>query len=345
MTNAAGQLVDEARYLPFGGYRDQGEPTAGLTDHGFTSHKHNDDIGLIYMNARYYLPGIGRFASADIIVPNPADPQSYNRYSYVLNNPLKYIDPSGFDPLDAAWEQAFQDAHGRPPTDEDRRDRLFSLLFPGSGPGGTWTEDDWIFYSMNRKELWEGSRDWPGWVWTGIDSFVLHLGLLAQHYNPGEEAQFVKAVANIWGGVPFGNAYSSAWAVRGGPAISPILLEGPDNWAPEFLESPSDDPAHHWAGFLYAGYFFGSGSGNLMNFARDGLNGFNEPDLLLGYVASNMGSFLYNGDLTMPEIAYAMRLAFQDQFVNRVPGSFPLSNWYWYGPIMEWRAGPYYPYD
>ena len=47
------------------------------------------------MNARYYLPGIGRFASPDTIVPDPADPQSFNRYSYGLNNPVKYVDPTG----------------------------------------------------------------------------------------------------------------------------------------------------------------------------------------------------------------------------------------------------------
>ena len=47
------------------------------------------------MNARYYLPGIGRFVSADTIVPDREDPQSFNRYSYARNNPLKYTDPTG----------------------------------------------------------------------------------------------------------------------------------------------------------------------------------------------------------------------------------------------------------
>ena len=46
-------------------------------------------------HARYYDPLIGRFISADTIVPKPGDPQSLNRYSYVRNNPLKYTDPSG----------------------------------------------------------------------------------------------------------------------------------------------------------------------------------------------------------------------------------------------------------
>lgn len=38
---------------------------------------------------------IGRFISADTIIPHPLNPQSFNRYSYCMNNPLKYIDPSG----------------------------------------------------------------------------------------------------------------------------------------------------------------------------------------------------------------------------------------------------------
>ena len=49
----------------------------------------------MYYNARYYVPGIGRFASADTIVPDTADPQAYNRYSYVRNNPVSLVDPSG----------------------------------------------------------------------------------------------------------------------------------------------------------------------------------------------------------------------------------------------------------
>lgn len=83
----------ESQHLPFGGWRM--EPNVEHTDRGFTGHKHNDELGLIYMNARYYIPEIGRFASADSIVPDPVNPQSYNRYSYVDNNPVNFTDPSG----------------------------------------------------------------------------------------------------------------------------------------------------------------------------------------------------------------------------------------------------------
>ena len=47
------------------------------------------------MNARYYVGEVGRFASADTLVPDPQNPQSFNRFAYVNNNPLKYTDPSG----------------------------------------------------------------------------------------------------------------------------------------------------------------------------------------------------------------------------------------------------------
>ncbi|WP_419619689.1 RHS repeat-associated core domain-containing protein, partial [Thiolapillus sp.] len=62
---------------------------------GFTGHEHLDDLGLIHMNGRVYDPDLGRFLSADSIVQFPNNSQSYNRYSYVLNNPLSYTDPSG----------------------------------------------------------------------------------------------------------------------------------------------------------------------------------------------------------------------------------------------------------
>ena len=47
-------------------------------------------------NARYYSARLGRFISPDSIVPEPGNSQGYNRYAYVMNNPLKYTDPTGY---------------------------------------------------------------------------------------------------------------------------------------------------------------------------------------------------------------------------------------------------------
>jgi len=55
-------------------------------------------MGLVHMNGRIYDPLIGRVMSADPIVSHPGYSQSFNRYAYVWNNPLRYTDPSGFDP-------------------------------------------------------------------------------------------------------------------------------------------------------------------------------------------------------------------------------------------------------
>ncbi|GIK54329.1 MAG: hypothetical protein BroJett014_33020 [Planctomycetota bacterium] len=77
-------------YLPFGGYRPGSAPTQTITDCDFTGQKENMELGLLYYNARFYAPGLGRFISADTIVPNPANPQSYNRYSYTYNNPMTH---------------------------------------------------------------------------------------------------------------------------------------------------------------------------------------------------------------------------------------------------------------
>jgi RHS repeat-associated protein len=88
-----------AKYKPFGAYHTEPTTNPSLTDRGFTGHRHNNtgsyDLGLIYMNARYYMPEIGRFISPDTIVPDPQNPPSYNRYSYTLNSPTNLTDPSG----------------------------------------------------------------------------------------------------------------------------------------------------------------------------------------------------------------------------------------------------------
>jgi len=81
-------------YFPFGGIR------AGsvATDFGFTGQKLDASDGLMYYGARYYDAALGRFISADTIVPSAGNPQSLNRYAYGLNNPVKYTDPSGHCP-------------------------------------------------------------------------------------------------------------------------------------------------------------------------------------------------------------------------------------------------------
>lgn len=68
-----------------------------------------DQLELVHMNGRIYDPLTARFMSADPLIQDPMNGQSYNRYSYVLNNPTNLTDPTGFSPLDEAmanrWAQ------------------------------------------------------------------------------------------------------------------------------------------------------------------------------------------------------------------------------------------------
>ena len=95
-----GVIKEQLSFNPWGERRDadwteaDGEITSS-TNRGFTGHEMDDEIGLINMNARIYDPIIGRFLSPDALIPSPTDLQSYNRYSYVRNNPLSFTDPTG----------------------------------------------------------------------------------------------------------------------------------------------------------------------------------------------------------------------------------------------------------
>ncbi len=66
---------------------------------GYTGHEHLLEFDIINMNARLYDPTLARMLSSDNVLSDPTNTQSYNRYSYVINNPLKYTDPSGNNPI------------------------------------------------------------------------------------------------------------------------------------------------------------------------------------------------------------------------------------------------------
>jgi RHS repeat-associated protein len=82
-------------YYPYGEERWSASGGDLPTDYGFTGQRQEQELGLYDYNARFYDPWLGRFISADTILPEPENPQALNRYSYVLNNPLRYTDPTG----------------------------------------------------------------------------------------------------------------------------------------------------------------------------------------------------------------------------------------------------------
>lgn len=101
-----GTVEQRTHYTPFGRriddvlYTPAANPFADVRQ-GFTGHEHDETLGLINMNGRIYDPTLRSFWSPDPIVAAPLNGQSWNPYSYVMNNPLRYVDPSGFDWLDS----------------------------------------------------------------------------------------------------------------------------------------------------------------------------------------------------------------------------------------------------
>ncbi len=101
VSDQQGTVVAEYDYFPFGGFAFKSGVEAELETHLFTGHERdsNDELDanddLDYMRARYYAPYLGRFLSIDPIMGNAINPQSWNRYAYVRNNPLSLVDPTG----------------------------------------------------------------------------------------------------------------------------------------------------------------------------------------------------------------------------------------------------------
>ena len=97
VTDDKGVVKYSTDYYPFG---------SSLHEEGEEKYTYNskelDSTGLYYYGARYYDASVGRFISTDPVAGNIYNPQRLNRYSYTLNNPLKYIDPTGaqFEDLD-----------------------------------------------------------------------------------------------------------------------------------------------------------------------------------------------------------------------------------------------------
>jgi RHS repeat-associated protein len=88
-----GAVVASQYYFPFGGVRHSSGTLP--TDFGFTGQRRDAGVELMFYNARYLDTRTGRFLSADSIVPGAGNPQALNRYSYVLNAPTRYTDPTG----------------------------------------------------------------------------------------------------------------------------------------------------------------------------------------------------------------------------------------------------------
>jgi RHS repeat-associated protein len=103
-SDKSGNLIQSFTYSAFGQSRYTLDANLFKPSRRYTGQVLDEGTGLYYYNFRYYDPNLGRFTQPDDIIPDLANPQSYNRYSYVMNNPLRYTDPTGH----AGWEQGLE---------------------------------------------------------------------------------------------------------------------------------------------------------------------------------------------------------------------------------------------
>jgi RHS repeat-associated protein len=93
VTNQSGAVIERHDYQPFG---EELNPPTGSQSHQFTGQERDAETGMDYFGARYYSGKRARFTTIDPVYTwqeNLVDPQRWNRYAYVRNNPLRYTDP------------------------------------------------------------------------------------------------------------------------------------------------------------------------------------------------------------------------------------------------------------
>lgn len=95
LTDRSGNIVQEYEYTSFGQTGYAANTSAYPVSNRYTGQIIDDQTGLYYYQSRYYDPQLGRFIQPDSMVPSVVNSQDLNRYSYCVNNPLKYVDPTG----------------------------------------------------------------------------------------------------------------------------------------------------------------------------------------------------------------------------------------------------------
>jgi len=187
-------------------------PAVGASDVCFppqlsTGKERDSESGNDYFGARYYGSSMGRFLSPDpagVGYADPSNPQSLNLYSYVYNNPLINIDPSG---MECVWDDGSYDASD---------DRQTSSAKGCSGQGGTWVDPS-LFESV------EGNK--PG-SWSGQGSSQMQFDWLTPSSTTSADISATPTLSDA-------SAFYQMWLSGAGPAS---IEYGPNDGATQQLE-------------------------------------------------------------------------------------------------------------
>lgn len=183
---------------PFG----QIDPSVNPSSVGYTGHFFDSELGMVYMQQRYYDPIAGRFLSVDPVTTNAKDGSFFGRYHYANNNPYKFVDPDGRSfqrPEDLRWPNPW----GNPLEFPGERMPGFGQI---SGPEG---KEDEIRYGRARDRNWS-ERDTEnflrllegvklGAIWTGPGRAVVtvtDIGNAGYQYFRGDRGAQVVATGS-----------------------------------------------------------------------------------------------------------------------------------------------------
>ncbi|RMG42629.1 MAG: hypothetical protein D6719_06020 [Candidatus Dadabacteria bacterium] len=174
--NSQGRVISSTKYYPYGTVRSGNVPDDSER-HGFNGNEYDQETGLYDYGARHYMPEIGRFIMADTVIPDIENPQSWNRYAYVRNNPVNRIDPSGHADEKSSTDNTSQYSEDHPYT-------LDTVTVTPETAGKT---------TINWSLV-------PGWLWS---SLLWHAGGETSAKGERGELNYAEAMAKwLWLDLP-----------------------------------------------------------------------------------------------------------------------------------------------
>lgn len=225
VTDASGNILDDSDFYPFGVERPVSS-SSGNT-YKFTGYERDVESGLDYASARHFSSALGRFMSPDPLSGYAGNPQSWNRYAYVQNNPLNSVDPSGMcDENDTSDCDDSGDSPNSGTNDSAYQAPLFQGVlgigysFTGGETGVWWDyggyllpNGDWYLEGGNPQESWWSPFGYrwhmdgnifhtPTMAERGMGPWAAALPLAARQAEPG--VNFAATVLQLFGAVALG---------------------------------------------------------------------------------------------------------------------------------------------
>ncbi|WP_201313198.1 RHS repeat-associated core domain-containing protein [Dyella sp. EPa41] len=180
-----GNVIANFDYRPYGSNYSGAGMAATPSGPGYTGHVSDPDTALIYMQARYYDPAIGRFFSADPIGPLPGDPFNFNRFQYANGNPGRNTDPTG-----ACTGSLFCEFHNE--TDKQRNSEL---AMQEAGIAGVKHQNEKPrVQASNTPTPQANNRSRGGGVWQGLKERSSFTADGAAAFGPGVDVSATKEV-------------------------------------------------------------------------------------------------------------------------------------------------------